>query len=401
MELSKEFKHFVFSNLQSDVDKLRLKYAGKCVDNFDIDMAITQIDCRQRTKYKLTKWIANENFLFSSTLSAEQSTSEMLAEFHASLVRRGDSILDITCGLGIDSMTFACKGANVTSIEINPNIAEIVNHNIKVCDLPNMQIVNTDSLEFLRENNNKFDIIFVDPARRGTHNQRTFAFEDCSPDIITNFDLIKKHCDTLLIKASPMLDITQITRSLNFISDIWILSIKNECKEVLIKLDFVNKPSRHSIHPINFLSENKISEIKFYSDREILPIYFISSLIEISPKSWLYEPNSSFMKTFAWDILNHKFNELKKLSTNTHLFVSDKYYEDFPGRVLKIDNIIPYKQLKNFKGKKLNIVARNAPLSPTDIKKRYKITDGGEDFLYICRCGNEEKPIALLCRQAF
>lgn len=138
MELSTEFSRFVVENRHSDVGGLRLKYAGKRNMNFDVDFAITQVDCRQRAKNKLFGWIENENFLFPSTLSSEQSTSELIAEFHASLIPKDSTVLDMTCGLGIDSMTFARYGANVKSIEINQSIAEIVSHNIQVCGIKNI-----------------------------------------------------------------------------------------------------------------------------------------------------------------------------------------------------------------------------------------------------------------------
>lgn len=397
MELSTEFSRFVLENRHSDVGGLRLKYAGKRNMNFDVDFAITQVDCRQRAKNKLFGWIENENFLFHSTLSSEQSTSELIAEFHASLIPKDSTVLDMTCGLGIDSMTFARYGANVKSIEINQSIAEIVSHNIQVCGIKNIELINADSIDYLNRCNEQFGVIFVDPARRGSHNQRTFAFEDCTPDIIANFELIKRHCRKLIIKASPMLDITQIVRSLKYISDIWIISIKNECKEILIRVDFVNMPERHAIIPINFFSKEEKSEMKFYSDRENKEVSYITELPDDDSDYWLYEPNSSFMKTMAWDFLSDSFSALRKLNQNTHIFISDKLYSDFPGRKLKIKKIISLKELKTHKGLQSNIIIRNAPLSINDIKKQYKISDGGSNYLYICRSGQKNKVIAILC----
>lgn len=395
MELSDNFWKFIDDNIRVNANSLRLKYGSKNISW--VNDAINQIDCRQRAKSKLPSWIKQKYFLFPSTLSFEQSTNEILARFHTSIIPLNSKVLDMTCGLGIDAMTIAKNASSITACEINPTIIECVKHNLNVCGITNMTVENKNSINYLLETNNLFDVIFVDPARRDNNNKRTFAFEDCIPDIISNLDLIAKHTSTLIIKASPMLDITQIARSFKYISDIWILSIKNECKEIVIKIDFKNRPIHNIIHAINFNADGTTMCSDICPIRNNNDINYLFNLPSTINNLWLYEPNSSLMKTFAWDFICKKYPMLKKLHKNTHLFFSDEYYPNFPGRIMKIKEIMSLKELKKINGIKANIIIRNAPFTIEKLKKQYKIQDGGEHFLYLCKYGNSENLIAVYC----
>lgn len=394
MELSVDFWKFIEENINAEPNSLRLKYSNK--NSEILNFAITQIDCRQRSKSKLASWIKNAHFLFPSTLSFEQSTSELLAEFHASIISDSQTVLDMTCGLGIDAMTIAKKSKYVKAIELNESIVAVATHNAKVCNISNIEFINDDSIRYLKNTSECFDVIFVDPARRDFHNKRTFAFEDCLPDIVSNFDLISQHASQLIIKASPMLDITSILNQVKLVSDIWILSIKNECKEILIKVDFINKPQQYILHPINFTYGRNYIGTDIYSEREKANVNFIGEIATNNEYHWIYEPNSSYMKTFAWDLLCENFPKLEKLNTNTHLFLSTEFYEKFPGRVLKIVELMSLKGLKKLKGEKINIIIRNAPITVESIKKQFKLQDGGNRFLYVCSFGKNNKTIAVI-----
>ena len=400
MEFNESFWSFIKQNKDSNVSKIRLKYHS-CKDlNFDIDFAINQIYSRQKSKKKLSRFVAYERFLFPTTLSSEQSTSEILANFHSCLIEKGVSMLDMTCGLGIDVIFASRRCKIVTAIDINPIVTECLKHNLDILNIDNVDVINKDSIDYLINSNVKYDVIFIDPARRSAANKRTFAFEDCEPNIIQHFDLIKSHCKTLYIKASPMLDISMIISLIKNISDIWILCVKNECKELFIKCD-LTRDSRIDvvkIHAVDFISHDVKTEFEYdWGCTDNYSIEFISQAEDMYNK-WLYEPNSSLMKCACWSELSKQFPDLVKLHPNTHLFVSGKFYEEFPGRVKKIVGVYSNKskELSLLKGQYINIVCRNYAESVENVKKRYKTNDGGNRFLYCCKYGNQKSVILLV-----
>lgn len=399
MEFCDAFWQFVEDNKDSDISKLRLKYHLSKNLEFDVDFAITQIDSRQRIKHKLSKVLKNNRFIFPSKLSSEQCTSEKLALFHSLQLPKQSTLLDMTCGLGIDAIYSSAQCCKVTAIDINPHIIDCLNYNIKLLGIDNMTVINNSSIDYLSNNDDKFDIIYVDPARRSSDNKRTFALEDCEPNIIEHFNLIKEHCSILYIKVSPMLDLTKIVNSLSNITDLWILSLKNECKEVFIKCSFKESVINNDIdvHAIDFDIGGKINEFVYKWKSEINTHYdYIDSLDEIEGK-WIYEPNSSIMKCGCWKELLLNYPSLHKFHVNTHLFLSDKCYEDFPGRMKRIVKsfIGRNKELKKMKGEYFNIVNRNYPKNVSQIKKELGVIDGGNQFLYCLRYGKEKSAILI------
>ena len=399
MELNESFWSFIEQNIDSNVSKIRLKYYS-CKDlNFDIDFAITQIDSRQKSKKKLPGFIAYKEFLFPTTLSSEQSTSEILANFHSEIIGKGDSMLDMTCGLGIDVIFASRKYKTVTAIDINPIVTQCLKHNLKLLSIDNVNVINKDSIDYLTNSEVKYDSIFIDPARRSVTNKRTFAFDDCEPNIMQHLDLIKSHCNTLYIKASPMLDISMLIESNLNISDIWILSIKNECKEVFIKCDMTSDVKNIvKVHAVDFIAyDTKIVFEYEWGCEDKCCLDFISQADDMCNK-WLYEPNSSLMKCACWRELLMKYPNLVKLHPNTHLFVSEVFYDQFPGRVKRILGVYSNKskELSLLKGQYINIVCRNYGESVANVKKRYKTNDGGNRFLYCCRYSNNKSAILLV-----
>ena len=399
MELNESFWSFIEQNIDSNVSKIRLKYHS-CKDlNFNVDFAITQIDSRQKSKKKLPSFIAYNKFLFPTTLSSEQSTSEILANFHSEIIGKGGSMLDMTCGLGIDVIFASRKYKMLTAIDINPIVTECLKYNLKLLDIYNVDVVNKDSICYLTNSEVKYDSIFIDPARRSVTNKRTFAFDDCEPNILQHFDLIKRHCKTLYIKASPMLDISMLIESNLNISDIWILSIKNECKEVFIKCDMTSDEKKIvKIHAVDFISHDEKIFFEYdWASTDNYNMDFVCQAEDMCNK-WLYEPNSCLMKCACWGELLMKFPNLIKIHANTHLFVSEVLYEGFPGRVKKILGVYSNKskELSLLKGQYINIVCRNYGESVANVKKRFKTNDGGNRFIYCCRYSNNKSAILLV-----
>lgn len=397
MKQSESFWKFVSDNIKEDVTKLRLKYYSSKNLDFDIEFAITQIDSRRRCKKKLPLLLSNDRFLFPSTLSAEQSTSELLASFHSSLLPKGARLLDMTCGLGVDVIYASKICAQVTAIDINPLIADCLKCNSKLLCIDNVNVITEDSIDYLSKCNDSFDVIFVDPARRSYDNKRTFAFSDCMPDVVANIDIIRNKCKTLIIKASPMLDVGSVIKLLDSVTDVWILSVRNECKELVVKCSFIEKCSNQvSIHALNFVSDSIVQQFFYSHNDNEFDVRYLETADEIGGK-WLYEPNASVMKCGCWSNLVKSYPEIIKLHPNTHLFISDIKYSNFPGRITKIlSTYVPKSaDLRRLKGEQFNVICRNYPETPDMVKRKYKISDGSKKFLYCVKVAKERNLILI------
>ena len=393
MEISEKTLNFIQEHAKDDVNALRLKFVGKSQTmDFPIDFALLQIEARRKARKKIPSFLENVLFVFPDTLAAEQASNESVARFHASLIDSGSSIIDLTAGLGIDDLTFAKAGINVTACEIIKAKADALKHNSEILGVSDrITVINTDSMEFLSSEKRHFDAVFADPARRSSTGKRLHALSDCQPDILRGMDSIMKITERLLIKASPLLDLTLIRDTVEHINHIYLICFKGECKEVLmdikkdsvftgttvVDLDMDGVISTFHSKPATF--RNDID----FADR-CSPSYY----------RYLYEPNAGIMKTGDWSELCRRYKGLYKADTNTHLFLSDRLFSDFPGRILAIDSITDKKALRSLKGAKYNVVARNYPLSAPDIAKKHSLIPGGERFLYAFRY--KGKPLCLI-----
>ncbi|MDE6769972.1 MAG: RsmD family RNA methyltransferase, partial [Muribaculaceae bacterium] len=232
--ISDELLMFIKRNIKENPASLRLKYHGK-INNFDLDFALTQIESRQKTKKKLPHFINNSCFIFPTTLSAEQASHEAVAAYHASLIEKNSDLLDMTAGLGIDVMTMAQKCSHATACELDETKAQTLRHNCKVLGLDNITVVAADSIEWISETDKHFDVIFIDPARRGEDNARTYNFHDCQPDIMNLQAMLSSKTSCLLIKASPLLDVAQTLKDISHVRAIRAICVNGECKEILVE----------------------------------------------------------------------------------------------------------------------------------------------------------------------
>lgn len=387
MEVTEKMKKFVREHSNDDVNALRLKYDGKKIDklDFDLDFAFLQIEARQKTRKKLPTFLSHPDFIFPTLLSSEQASNEAIAKFNASLVSSSTSLLDLTAGLGIDDMSFALNGVDVTACEIDSIKCEALRHNSEVMGVSDkLTIFNGDSIVFISNLNKKYDVIYADPARRDEKGARVHALSDCQPDILSALSDILKVAPRLLVKSSPLLDITLIRNTVTDLNHIYIVCFKGECKEVIIDIkkdsyfegvtvvDIDGEREISRFHS-NFITKNNESKVS------------LSNRKNASDYRYLYEPNAGVMKTGAWTELTHIFPELSKADINTHIFLSDKLYSNFPGRVMQIDSEPDKRSLKALKGTKINIVSRNHPLSAPQIYTKLSLKPGYERFLYAFR----------------
>lgn len=381
---------YVAANAGADTLKLMLKSEPDLP--FDKRFAVMQIECRKKTKNKIPELLANERFLFPKAISAEQCTHQQVAQFHASQFQPTDSVLDMTMGLGVDSYYISQRVASLKAIELDEEIAAAGAHNYA------FTVVNADSVAWLTQTDERFDAVFIDPARRGDGGARLYGLADCAPDVLGILPTIKAHAKRLYIKASPMIDVTQSMRDLApHLTDMWAVSVKNECKELFFEVNFGVECADVQLHALNFEAGGTQ---EFAMDSAALAVE--GSYGSPSAGQYLYEPNASVMKIGAFAALTRQF-PIQQIAKNSHLYYSDDFVEDFPGRKFVIDSIIPFsgKEAKTVdkQHKQLNIATRNFRLSPDELKKRLKVRDGGDCYLFATTLANGEQ-VLLLTRKA-
>lgn len=365
-----------------DFNKLRLKYAGNA-EKMD---EILQAECRYKTARKLPDTLSCEGFRFPSLSVAEMATSDAVAREHCRLVSPGDRVLDMTCGLGIDTFAFARSGCDVTAVELDPATAREIVHNAAALDLDKIRIINGDSVRWLEDNpSESFDTIFIDPARRDNRG-RHFALADCTPDVTSCLDLLLSRCRRLVIKSSPMLDIAAVRRELPVAQSTLLIGTRSECKELVTVI-----PGDGAVTCITLLSDNRHSEFSFNPADEAAatPILGLPAA-----GGFLYEPYPAVMKSGAVKLLSTRFG-VSKLNTNTHLYYSPAPVPDFPGDEFVIEEIIPFdkKRIKNIAVRYpvINVATRNFPLSAPDLARRLKTKDGGDRKLFGTTVSNSER----------
>lgn len=378
---SEKAQFFISNNLKENTNKLRLKYHQK--DELPYAECIDQIEAKQRLDKKNQEWLDNPKLVFPPKLNVEQSSSDTTANYKASLVE-GDRFIDLTGGMGADAYAFSKSFNEGLYCELSETLYPYAEYNLKVLNA-NIKTYNQNGFEVLIHSKDQFDLVYVDPARR-IEGKRMVSLKDCEPDITTEIDLIFQKSNQLLIKASPLLDISQVLSEIPFVKEVHVVSVNNECKELLFlsEKNFRNKPQIIAVN----LAKDKIDVLS----GEKNPTQAGFSL----PKTYLLEPNTSIMKSGLFDELAYTFN-LMKLQQNSHLFTTDLLPQDFPGKVFEIQEIMkPFR--KSLKGESFNIVTRNFGMKPEQIKKKLKSKDGGARFLYATTLIDKKKAF-ILCKK--
>ena len=382
---------FIRDHAGDDVRQLALQAAR--YPQVDMRVAATQIEGRRLATSKLPSWAAAEGVIFPVRLSMEQCSSEQTARYKASLVG-GERLADLTGGFGIDC-SYMSDGFNETTyIERNEELCRIATHNFALLK-KRITVVNGNSEELLASLAPQ-DWIFVDPARRSASGGKVVALSDCEPDVCQLEDLLLQKAKRVMVKCSPMLDISQALRELHSVSEVHVVSVGNECKELLFVLggDMVGEPV---IHTINFRGDS--AQVLTYTIAEELEAVCGYTA---SVSRYLYEPNSSLMKAGCFRLPATRWG-LKKLHRNTHLYTSDTLVKDFPGRVFEVKNTDGFgkNELKCLSSelKKANIAVRNFPERPEALRKRLKLGDGGDVYLFATTL-DDERRVIIRCEKA-
>lgn len=383
----------------ADTNRLRLAHHG----NDSMPAVIDQIECRQRTAAKLHETLSNiPQFVFPSVLSAEQSTSDDLAEYHARLLDcDGKRVLDMTCGLGIDTLHFAKQAKAVTSVEITAETCECARHNMSLAGKDNVTVICGDSVEFLDNlKPDSYDRIFIDPARRGDHGQRVFGLSGCKPNVTVLLPKMLEVASKIVIKASPMLDVKHTIKELRNVSQVVAVGTRTECKELVIICErgLSEMPEEDvKISAVTINNGSVLSDFTFTLNEELAatPNYG-----EPKRGEFLYVPYPASIKTGAFNILSARFN-VTACGPNSHLFFSEAVSSDFPGTRYEIIEVYPFGK-KGVKAltlghKTMNVTVRNFPLSAEQLFKKLKVKPGGDLRLFATRT-NDNSHIMILTK---
>lgn len=389
--MDKEYYDWIEAHASDNPAALRLKYAGR-KDGMDYASAITQIECRRRFGKKLADTLASApKFFFPSVLSGEQATSDIVAAFHASLVGEGMPACDLTAGLGIDALHFARRASEVLAVEYDSERAEALRMNAASMHADNITVVAGDCQDFVKhciDEQRRFATVFIDPARRAGDGSRVFALTDCEPDVVTMLADLSRMTSLLIIKASPMLDITHTIAALTP-TPIAVMAVGTpaECKELLVMVDFAASNEAQTTETIieAVTLQGDRADTFAFTRRQERESPLPTPMPPLKPGDYIYEGSPSLMKTGAWRLVAERFG-LRAFHANTRLFGAHEAVDGFPGNRYRVVEVLPYasRVLKRFAREypQINVAVRNFGISADALRARLGVRDGGNMRLY-------------------
>jgi 16S rRNA G966 N2-methylase RsmD len=369
--LHKSVQDYIQQNLSSNITKLILK--GSPFPNISVQELANQIIAKQKSRTKLPIWFHTKNIYYPPKLSIEQTSSEVTASYKSTIVK-GNSLIDVTGGFGVDAFFFSKQFKAVTHCELQIELSKIVAHNNVQLKIKNIRTITGDGIKFLKNTDELFDCIYLDPSRRNDIKGKVFLLKDCLPNVPENLSLLFEKSNSILIKNSPVLDLTSTIKELKFVKEIHIVAVHNEVKELLFLLEKEYQQDIQ-IKTINY-SKREIQKFNFnFGDK--------TEALFGEPQQYLYEPNAAILKSGGFSEVSTQFG-IEKLHKHSHLYTSDKLIEDFPGRIFSIESILPFdkKLKKKLSLQKANITTRNFPKSVAQIRKELKLKDGGVNYLF-------------------
>lgn len=397
ISLEKDIWDWIGLNIKVSPDRLRLSNHG----NDEKMFAIIQIDCRQRTAKKLSETLAVfPKFIFDSTIAAQQSTSDSLAKFHSSLIKTNASVLDMTGGLGIDALHCSRVASKVVMVEKDDFRAECAASNFQGMGVENIEVKCGDSVDFLNEMpDNKYNYIFIDPARRGANGERLYALSQCKPDVTMILGEMLRVAPNVIIKASPMLDVCQVLRELHSVSQIIALGTKAECKElIIICMRELIKPVEYSA--VTIMPSGDVVEFNFHDETP-----GISDIVIMVDRpvvgDIIYEPYPSIVKMKPFGEICNRYN-VSKPALDTHLFFKKTIDKSFPGVPHKILEVTEFskRSIKDISERytEIDVTVKNFPMTSNELAARLKANPSGDIRLFAFRMANGTKLIVIARR---
>ena len=381
MDCENKFREFISANANADTAALRLKYAGRDC-GFDMASALLQIDARRKFATKLPDTLAAfPGFMFPGMLAGEQCTSDALAAYHSSLVPQVGSVADLTAGLGIDALHMASRATQVVAVERDAVLADTLRHNAAGLKADNLEAVCDDCRHFVQEcveRGRHFDVVFIDPARRGQDGKRVFALADCEPDVVSMLPQIRSICRMLIVKASPMLDISATIEALENPKAAIVLATPTECKELLMLVPFDSEQSGETMIEAVTVHGRTANTFAFTRRIEAAAASPATSPA-IKAGNYIAEPSPAIMKAAPFKLLCERYS-LRCFSNNTKLFFSDSPTDGFPGLYHRVIEVLPYSSsvIKTLARRYpiAEVAARNFGMSAEALRGRLKVRDG-------------------------
>ena len=385
IEVNQSTLDYIRQHADEDVRQLALR-GHKCLD-VDLQYALEQIAGRQKARTKLPSWAAIDGIVYPPHLSMEQCSSEATARYKASIAGKGALFVDLTAGFGVDMALISQGFQKAVHVERQPQLCAISSENFRLLGLNHIEVVCGDGVAYLHTMRHA-DLLFIDPARRDVHGGRTYDISDCTPNVLEILDEMLEKADRVMIKLSPMLDWRKAVADLGKVNEVHIISVDNECKELLLILSKTKKPLR-----VFCVNNDECFEV----------VEGISSQPRPLPQDmrYLYEPNASVMKAGCFDLIEQRFGVVQ-LERNSHLFVSDKEISGFPGRQFLIEKrtSMNKRELKATLADvdQANITVRNFPMSVAELRKRLKLKEGGDVYIFATTISDEGHQL-LVCRK--
>lgn len=390
MKYDNEFFEWINSHKDDDPARLRLKYGHARADE------IMQIECRRKYAAKLGDVLTRfPRFVFATALSGEQSTSWRLAEFHASMIKPGSHVADLTAGLGIDAYAMSLR-ADVTAVERDAAVAGALRHNYS--DVPSLKVVEADCRDFVKEciaRGETFDTVFIDPARRDADGARVFALDGCEPDVTAMMPDLLRMAGRVIVKASPMLDITHTLGELPQAVTVIALGTPTECKELDIVCSAEESPV--TVQAVTLGSD-------FESDFAFRPADEAAAVATYAvPQAgdYVYDPYPAVMKSGAMRLIGQRYG-MDKLAPNSHLWTSHEAAADFPGHRFKVEEVLPYasKHIKRYASRypRVSLTTRNFDVAAPALKRKLGVADGNDVRLFAVTAQDGSK-LMITCRQ--
>jgi hypothetical protein len=381
---------FIKEHLQDDVNQLILRSGS--FKGMDVKKLAAQIQARQKALKKLPEWSAHAKLIFPPALSVEQSSSEATAIFKASLVS-GQSLIDITGGMGVDCFYMSRNFESATYFELQPEVAATASYNFEILNNEKITVRNADSLATIEQENLKADWIYTDPARRDNNKDKVVRLADCTPDVVSNLNLLQDAAPDILLKTSPLLDIDLAAKELKNVKAVYVIGYDQECKELLFHINREHQSGHFELKVRILNALGNADQILDFDKTEEQ-----TSQIEHSyPLTYLYEPHAAVLKSGAFKVLGQRFG-VKKLARNSHLYTSQNRVPNFPGRTFEIVGFCKpdTKEIQQLIGQnKANLTLRNFPAKIQDLRKKWRLNEGGEFYLFATTLFDDKKIVVV------
>lgn len=386
-----------FIRIHADEDVRQLAFLGKKNPEVDMAYALDQIAGRQKARVKIPSWASIDGIVYPPHISMEQCSSEQTARYKARIAGNGEKIVDLTAGFGVDMAFMSAGFKQAVHVEMQPQLCVISSENYKHLGLNHVQVVCNDGVGYLHQMEHA-DLIFIDPARRDQHGARTYGIADCTPNVLEIIDEMLQKADRVMIKLSPMLDWQKAVSDIGRVSEVHIVSVANECKELLLEVKN-GKGEKVKVFCVNDdqVFSYEIGEPHPFTLSPLHPL----TLSPLHSFTFLYEPNASVMKAGCFQLIEQRFG-VTQPDANSHLFLSEKQVDGFPGRGFVIERVstMNKRELKEALAgiDKANVAVRNFPLSVADLRKRLKLKDGGDVYIF-ATTDAKKGHLVMVCRK--